>query len=432
MRLRSSLAAIAFALSAQAAHAETLGESTAVALEFSPALMSEMQRLEATREALPIAWAEVFPQVTLDASANDARSTERSGLAFSVRDQREYWVAGIRTSTLLYNGGRLWATRRQANAQIAEAVARYQDRMQTFILDVTRAYGDVRQEQATLAAQEQAVANFTEQRRYVAANVRAGFLTRTDQAQADARLANARADLATANSRLVAANEAYLRLVGHVPGELSAPLSIAGLPATLGEAQEIAVRENPGVIAQMAAYEASDAAVAIAQAQGRFNVSLETSDASLAAFDERPGAGEEEEDSIAVRVSVPLFAGGGIRARERQQRHLRRAERYDLDETRNVVRERVTVSWANLDAARARVEAQQARVEAAEVANQGVRREQEAGQRTVIDVLDQENELLQARIALAQAERQAMVAERELAANLGYVDQLARQGEARP
>jgi outer membrane protein len=427
MRLQASLAVIALTLTAHAARAETLGESTATALGFSPALQGEMQRVEATREALPIAWAEVFPQVTLDASATDARSTE-SGLAFSVRQQREHWIAGIRTSTLLYGGGRLGASRRQARAQIAEAVARYQERMQSFILDVTRAYGDVRQEQATLDAQEQAVANFTEQRRYVASHVRNGFLTLTDLAQADSRLANARADLATANARLVAANEAYLRLVGHAPGALSAPIALRGMPATLGQAHELAARESPTITAQMAAYEASDAAVALAAAQGRFNVSLETSDAALSAIDPRPTDGEESEDSVSLRVSVPLFSGGGIRARERQQRHLRRAERYDLDETRNVVRERVTVAWANLAAARARIEATQARVEAAEAANEGVRREQEVGQRTTIDVLDQENELLQARISLAQAERQAMVAERELAASLGSVDELARQG----
>jgi outer membrane protein len=419
---------LAAALMGGAAHAETLGEATRAAVDTSPVLHGEEQRLEAIRETLPQAWAQMLPQISIDASAVESRTTEPTS-PFRVREQERYWIASVRTSTLLFAGGRLLAERRLAHAQIAEGVARYQSTMQDFIVEVTRAYGGVREAQAALAAQQQAVENFTEQRRYVSAHVRTGFLTRTDLAQADARLANARAALALANAQLVAANEAYERLVGHPPMGLEAPRPLTGLPTDLASAQATAQRENPRVVAQLAAYEVSDANVRIAQAQGRANVRLETSDSAFNTIEDAPGLGEESEDSVALRVAVPLFSGGGIRAREEQQRHLRRAERYDLEEVRRRVREEVSVAWHNLAAARTRLEATRTRVEAAELANAGMQRERDVGTRSIIDVLDQETELLNARIALAQAEREAMVAERELAARVGDVHTLATQAE---
>ena len=427
--MRARLFALLFAAAvAGQAHGETLIEATASALDTSPALAAERARLEAVREELPIAWAEALPQVTLDASAFDNNSSEAS-FGLSVREQDEYWIGSIRTSTLLFGGGRAWFSRRQARAQIAEAVARYQDSAQNLVLDVARAYGDVRQEQAIVAAQEQAVANYAEQRRYVNAHLRHGFLTQTDQAQADARYAASRADLALANARLVAANEAFLRLVGRPASALAAPQPLTDIPASLDEALAIAEENNPRILARTANYAASDAAVDVAAAQGRARVTFDTTDSSFAARSGPAQNEEESESNVTLRLSVPLFSGGEIRARTRQQRHLRDASRSDLEEERRRVHEGVSVAWSNLAAARSREESSGVRVEAAELASRGVLREQEFGQRSTIDVLDQENELLQARIALAQAERQSMVAERELAAELGLLIAFTQRSE---
>jgi outer membrane protein len=427
MKRLIAFAVFAF-LAVGAARADTLVEATAAALDTSPALAAERARLEAVREELPIAWAEALPQVTLDASAFDTSRTEPT-FSSDVRNQAEYWVGSVRTSTLLFGGGRAWFSRRQARAQIALAVARYQDSAQTLVLDVARAYGDVRQEQAIVAAQEQAVANYTEQRRYVAAHLRNGFLTQTDQAQADARLAASRADLALAQARLVAAHEAFLRLVGRPAQQLATPQRLPDLPASLDVALTAAEENNPRIMAQAATFAASDAAVDLAAASGRARVTFDTTDSSFASRSGPTQNEEESESSVALRVSVPLFSGGEVRARTRQQRHLRDAARSDLEEERRRVHEGVAVAWSNLTAARTREESNRIRVEAAELASRGVLREQEFGQRTTIDVLDQENELLQARIALAQAERQAMLAERELAAQLGNLVSSTQRAE---
>lgn len=426
-RLAYAAAAIALLCGAPAS-AETLPEAISAALASSPALGSERARLAAVREALPLAWAEALPQINADASAN---TVNRSEPIFSpnVREQPEYWIATVRTSTLLFGSGRILASTRQARGRIASAVALYQNAAETIALEVTRAYGDVREAQAILAAQTEGVANLEEQLRFVTANVDRGFLTQTDLAQARARVAQSRAELSQANARLVAASEAYQRLVGHPPSGLEAPGPLLGLPADLESAIEIAGRENPRIVSALADVQTSEASVDLAGAQGRARITIDTSNSEFGVID-RPGRENDDENSASLRVSMPIFNGGAIRARSRQQRALRQAANYDLAEAQRRARESVIVAWSDLNAARARLDSQTARVEAAELARRGIRREQDFGQRTTIDVLNQEQELLSARSDLARAERGAMVSERDLAAAIGRLIAMTQESAA--
>jgi TolC family type I secretion outer membrane protein len=317
----------------------------------------------------------------------------------------------------------VWASTRQARAQIASALALYQEAAQELAVDLARAYGDVRFAREALIAQEESLANLEEQARFARANLREGFLTRTDVAQAEARVAQARADLARAHSRVVQASEFYMRVTGHPPGSLVDPEKVGGLPEALDAALEMA-EEHPGLVAAAANIRAADAGVGLAASSGRMRVFLESNDSRFDVIGPSDEFNEESEGTVNVRVAIPLFTGGAVRARTRQQRYLRDAARYDLANAQRVVRERVTVAWAELDATRARMEASQARLEAAELASRGVRREQQFGQRSMIDVLNQEQERLAARVALAEAERDAMVAERVYAAAIGQITQL--------
>lgn len=414
--LMMGLAAVA-CIAATPAYAQTLEEETRATIATSPVLGRERARLEAIREARPIAWSELLPQVSIDANAIE---TDRSEAVFPspfVRDQPEYWVASLRISTMIFGSGRVWASTRQARAQIASAAAAYQDAAQNLALELASAYGDTRFARASLDAQEQSLANLLEQERFARANLREGFLTRTDVAQAEARVAQARADLARARSRVVEASEAYFRITGHSPGALEVPAQVAGLPETLETAIEWA-QDHPALVAAAADVSVAEAGVDAAAANGRMRVFLESSNSRFDVVGVSDFT-EQSEDQVSLRVSIPLFSGGAIRARTRQQRHLRDVANYDLAEVQRRVRENVIVAWSQLDAARAGQEASRARLESAELASRGVRREQQFGQRSMIDVLNQEQELLSARIALAQADRDVVVAERNLAAGVG-------------
>ncbi|HCK83260.1 MAG TPA: hypothetical protein DHW63_01675, partial [Hyphomonadaceae bacterium] len=173
-------------------YAQTLEEETRATIATSPVLGAERARLEAVREARPLAWSELLPQITLEGSAVDYDRSEFNSRS-QVRELPNYWLASLRSSTLLFGSGRVWASTRQARAQIASAVALYQDAVQNLALELAQAYGEARAARAALEAQEQTLTNLQEQERFARANQREGFLTRTDVAQAEARVAQARA-----------------------------------------------------------------------------------------------------------------------------------------------------------------------------------------------------------------------------------------------
>jgi outer membrane protein len=420
--LRTLTMACAAAAFATPASAETLDEAVAAAMQTNPTLLAQRARLDATREQLPQARAEGLPFVTATANANSAQNELVSG-----RD--ESWSANLSASQLLFAGGRVAASVRQARANIAGAIANYTDAEQQLILDVADAYAAVRQGQAILAARETSVSNLTEQYRFAQAQFDAGLVTRTDVAQSAAQLAQARTQLVQARGLVAAAVEAYMRLVGHPPAELSPPRTAQGMPSSLEQALELGGRENPVLLSAHAAAQSADAAVDIANSNFFPNVSLTAGLGEAGRFD---GAGDSiSSDSVGVRMGWDLFTGGLNRSRSRQQRALRSAANHEVAAAQRIVREQVTTAWTSLQSAQAAVVSAREQVEAAELAYTGIRLEQETGLRSTIDVLIQEQQLLDARLAVAQAERDLVVAERNLLASVGALARSYDQAAAR-
>ncbi len=402
--------------------APTFKTEALTAIATNPGLAAERARVRAVREALPQAWSEILPQVSVDASAIEQDSTEDEFLpAFTIREQPEYWIASVRASTLLFGSGRVLASTRQARAQIAASVALYQEAAQGVALEFTQAYAETMFAREALAAQQASLANLEEQVRFARANQREGFLTRTDVAQAEARVAQARADLARARARVNEAVQLYTRIVGHAPGDLQAPPPLPGLPSTLDAALDYAADEHPALVAAAAEVAGANAAVDLAAANGRLRLFLESTNTTFDAIGGTNDFSQEFESNVSVRVYVPLFSGGANRSRVRQQRYVRDASRYSFVDTQRRVSQRVNVAWSDLDSARVRLDASRTRLEAAELANRGTRREQQFGQRSMIDVLNQEQERLGAQVAVAEAERDVVISERVLAASIGII-----------
>ncbi|HYD74118.1 MAG TPA: TolC family outer membrane protein [Candidatus Binatia bacterium] len=419
-----SLVALAALLPGTVA-ADTLTEAMVSAAESNPTLAAQRARLRATREALPQAWAEALPQLSITGVAQ-ARDTDEP--FDTPRD--EDWDASVSASQLLFGSGRVLASTRAARAQIRGAVADYDLTLQTLLLDVTRAYADVRQAQQVVAARDQTVSNLTRLLEYAQAQFDAGVVTRTDVAQSQARLAQARTLLVQAQGQLAASVQAYLRLVGRPPSDLQPPSAATGLPPQLDIALDTAGRQSPVLRSAVADTELADANVDVAAAQGRPRVTLEAGQSIGDDFDD--DTAESLSDTVGVRVSVPIFQGGIVRSRTRQQRALRAASNLDLAAAQRVVQEDVTNAWTGLASARAAVESAREQVEAAELAYEGVRLEQETGLRATFEVLEQEQNLLDARLALAQAERDLVVAERQLLASVGSLTVPETSGSEAP
>ncbi|WP_395645892.1 TolC family outer membrane protein [Terricaulis sp.] len=416
MRARFLIASLLALSAAMPAAAETLDEAMTSAVDGNPSIAASRQRLRATREVLPQAWSEALPQVSLSAGAT---SSSRDGDQPTAVGESETWTTAANASQLLFGGGRVLATTRAARAQIAGAIADYDFTLQTLLLDVTRAYADVRQQMAVVSARETTVNNLTRLLEYAQAQFDAGVVTRTDVAQSQARLAQARTQLVQAQGALAAAVQAYTRLVGHPPSDLQAPPQAQNLPTDLAAALDTAGDHSPVLIGAAAAASQADANVDVAASAGRLRATLEAglNEGGDLQNDDNDTSG----DSVGVRLTVPLFQGGAVRSRTRQQRALRSAANLDVAQAQRTVQEGVTNAWTGLASARAAVDSAREQVQAAELAYEGVRLEQETGLRSTVEVLDQEQDLLIARLALAQAERDLVVAERLLLQQVGIL-----------
>lgn len=415
--MRSLIVSLLALAAASPVAAETLDEAMVSAVETNPGLAAQRQRLRAAREALPQALSEALPQINVTglASRRDAESDNPA----LVEPKTETWTTSANASQLVFGSGRVLASTRAARAQIRGAEAGYDLVLQNLMLNVTRAYADVRQAHAVVDARQTTVNNLTRLLEYAQAQFDAGVVTRTDVAQSQARLAQARTLLVQAQGGLAAAVQAYTRLVGHAPSELAAPASATGLPADLEAALSGAVDTSPVLRGAVADSQLADANVDVAASSGRARVTFEAGLAEGGVFDDRTT--EATTDTMGLRVAIPLFQGGAIRSRTRQQRALRAASNLDLADAQRAVHESVTNAWTGLASARAAVESAREQVQASELAYEGVRLEQETGLRSTVEVLDQEQDLLTARLALAQADRDLVVAERQLLAAVGVL-----------
>jgi len=197
--------------------------------------------------------------------------------------------------------------------------------------------------------------------------------------------------------------------------------AVAGLPASLEDALKLGAEQSPTLISARAAEDSADAAVAATYAARGPRVSLEAGTSLGNDFDS--GFSNSSSDSVGVRVSIPLFSGGAASSRTRQAKALRQASGLDRTAAERQIRETVTTAWTSVDTARAAYKSAQEQLEAAELAYRGVTLEQDVGLRATVEVLDQENELLTARLALAAAERELAIAERRLLAATGSLTQ---------
>jgi outer membrane protein len=410
---------------ASPAAADTLSDAMLDAVQTNPTLAAQKERLNATREALLQAWSEALPQISISAGA------QRTTVGHTQPDPpaSRTWSAGANASQLLFASGRIIATTRAARGEIRGAVADYDQALQSLLLDVTTAYADMIQAQAVVAAQQTTESNLTTLYQYAQAQFNAGVVTRTDVAQAEARLAQARTQLVQAQGSMAAAVQAYVRLVGHPPSDLQAPSEAEGLPTDLQSALDAAGNDSFVLASAIAAVDVADADINIAASGGRPTVSLEAGRNVDGVIN--VDHSDATTDSVGVRFSWPLFQGGFIRSRIRQQEALRAASNYDLVAAQRSVQESVTNSWTGLASARSEVDSAQEQVTASELAYQGIRLEQETGLRSTIDVLNQEQDLLNARLSLAQAQRDLVVAERAMLASMGRL-QVPNQPQGAP
>lgn len=398
-------------LAAGPAGAETLQEAIASAFQTNPALQIERYRTDIARENLGLARSAGMPQVNLSGSAGYEYVDTNSLLNFGTGD-RPLASAQLQAAQPIYTGGRISAGIRQAEAGINAADRSYDAATQDLILDVVTAYVDVRRDREAVAIRKNNVDVTGEQVRAAEDRFEVGVVTLTDVAQAKARLEGARAALAGAEAALVGSEAFYQFLTGLQPGELAPPPPVPPLPASLEAATEEGIANNPSIEAARQQLRAAGAGVDAAKAEGRPQISI----VGTAGVQETWGDDSRRDTNVSAVAQgrIPLFTGGAVKAQVNAAKLQREQARRQVDALETQVRAQVAQAWFGYSAALRAIEASQRQVEAAEIAYEGAKEELAVGVRTTLDVLDQEQQLFEARLALVAAERDAYVAAHQL------------------
>ena len=389
-----------------AALSETLADALASAYEHSGLLKQNRALLRAADEDVASAVAGLRPIIdwTSDVTRSFGRRKTSAGTSNSGSTDINI---GITAQLLLYDFGR---TRLQIDSAKELVLATRQSLIsveQNVLLRAVRAYMDVRRNSEFVSIRQNNLRLLREELRAAKDRFEVGEVTRTDVAQAEARLANARSGLALAQGDLLQAVEEFRAAVGRKPGRLEPPRRLPRLSGNVEEAKVVAVQRHPDMLKAQHDVAAADLNIAVAKAALRPSVNLK---GRLGAEEEIGDSDFSRTGSVGVEVRGPIYQGGRLSSAIRKAMAQRDAQRGALHEVRHRVQQDVGNAYANLQAAQAAAAAGEEGVRAATVAFRGVREEAKLGARTTLDVLDTEQELLDARANLVSAQVDVYIA----------------------
>jgi TolC family type I secretion outer membrane protein len=413
-----SIAAVAVTcgISSITVNAQTIEEALSNAYLTNPGLRAARAELRATDESVNQAISNWRPNVEFTTSAGFNRVDSASGF-FGSRGLHKPKSGEISVAQSLYRGGQTVAETEQREFEIQAQRAELTSVEQGVLLDAATAYMNVVRDQAVVELQINNEKVLLRQLEATTDRFSVGEVTRTDVSQAEARLARAKADRIQAEGDLENARTVFERVIGIPPADLKSPNLKYELPEALETAISEASKKSPNVVSALFVEKAARKYVRKVTGELLPEVSLE---GSLRKSADQSSAGSTNESAqILATLTIPLYQQGAVssRVREAKQRAAQRRLEY-LDEQRAAI-ETSRSAWEDLQTARARIEAFKIEIESSEIALEGVRQEANVGSRTVLDVLDAEQELLDAQVNLVRAERDEFVAATELAAAVG-------------
>jgi outer membrane protein len=415
-------AAVAAALlSARPASAETLESALAQAYRNSPTLNAQRAALRATDESVPQALAGYRPRITgsIDSGYQHYEATTLSG-GNIVRTNTNLSPRGGNVGLVqtVFNGHRTGNLTRQAEASVLAGRETLRNAVQTALLEAATAYMNVLRDTAILDLQRRNVQVLQEQLKQTRDRFNVGEVTRTDVAQSESRVAASQSQILSAEANLKASQANYQRVVGVAPVNLRAGMPVDRLsPGSLDGAISQGRSQHPTVVAAQYTVDAAQHAVKAAEGSLYPTVTLESNVQKR--WDLAPGTFDQLTGTVLGRVQVPIYQGGSEYSVIRQQKETLGQRRIELDVQRDQVRQSVVQAWSQLQATKAQIIAAQAQVTATEVALNGVREEARVGQRTTLDVLNAQQELVNARVSLVTAQRDRVVASFTLLAAVG-------------
>jgi outer membrane protein len=411
------------------AAADTLEWALVQAYQNNPSLNAQRASLRATDETIPQALSGYRPKLSVTASGgysyNDTLSHTVNQTTFpntvsytSLAETFASRAIGATATQTLYNGFQTANRTREAESTVMGARETLRVTEQQVLLDAATSYMNLLRDQAILDLNRRNVEVLTEQLKQTRDRFNVGEVTRTDVAQAESRLAAGRSALLGAQSNYVTSEANYRRVIGVDPGRLAPGTPVDRLsPPTLAGSIAQGQTQSPSVLAAMYGVDIAELAVKVSEGALYPNLGLTATVGKN--WDATYQQNKQTAASILGTLTVPIYQGGGEYSVIRQSKETLGQQRLNLDLNRDQARETVVQSWGQLDATKAQIEATTAQVNAAEIALNGVREEARVGQRTTLDVLNAQQELVNARVALVTAQHDRVVASYTLLAAVG-------------
>jgi TolC family type I secretion outer membrane protein len=373
--------------------------------EGNPRIIAQRKAFEASGEGFNQALAGWLPSITLDYDKGRRRQrfADRVG-----QDDWQYLDSEDRRLNVSQSLVRVdtYFAMEQADNIIKQNGAQLIGVTQEVLLDGISRYLDVVRDREVLRLSRNNETVLKQQLDATQERFDLGEATKTDLSQSEARLSRAESDTIQAMGNLAITEAAFARVVGFNPeNDFVYPQKVPAVPDSMEKVVEEALKNNPALISAKYAEEAADDLVDVNTTRLLPTATLRGSmSRSKGGF-----LGAFDSDEALVNVNLPLYQGGADYSRIRESKTIKSQRRYDVLQRTNETREQAISAWEQYQTTLAAIEAQKATIEAAEVALDGVKQEQLYGSRTVLDVLDAEQELFVARVNMARSERNLLV-----------------------
>jgi len=406
--------------------ADTIEAALVRAYQNNPQLNAQRAQVRSTDENVPQALSGYRPKVAVSASVGyqytDSNTTSGGSASTIVRTEihgaNAPRSAGLTVSQTLYNGNQTANRTRAAESQVSGAREALRVLDQGVLLQAATVYMDYLRDSATLEVQKSNVRVLEQTLKQTRDRFNVGEVTRTDVAQSEAQLAAGKTQELTAESNLTTTRANFRRIIGTDPQNLAPGSPVDRfLPATLPAAVELSLVENPSVTAAMYGIDVNFLQVKIAE--GALLPTITFQAAVTQSYEQSLIAFRQFGASAVAQASMPLYQGGAEYSLIRQSKENLAQQRMNLETTRDQTRANVVQAWGQLVAGKAQVSSAQSQVTASEIALNGVREEAKAGQRTTLDVLNAQQALVNARVALVTAQHDRVVASYSVLSSVG-------------
>lgn len=412
-----------------AVHAETLEEALTYTYVANPEILAQRAYLHSVQEKITQSQSGYKPIVKGEASYGYEYKRTKTSPVFQENESKPA-AFGISATQPIFSGFSTAASVKASKALFESERANLKATEQNALTSAVAAYTGVIKALAVLKLNQNNEAVLKRQLEYTQDRFRVGELTKTDVAQAEARYAKAVASKISSEGDLKVAYAAYKKVIGKLPDKIYEPeVPAAKLPQRLEDALDIALKNNPDVQAAEKRAQSAQSSIKAVEAEHYPTLDLQAAYLNMRAgahgtadFGAGPvetGRAREEDTTVKLVLGVPLYSAGTTSSKVRETKFAAGQARININAVKRAVIRSTTQAWENYQSVLASLASLEEQVRASALALEGVRYEEQAGERTILDVLNAEQELLDARVSVVTAKKNLIDAAYQLIASMG-------------